>query len=328
MFCFTWWEWTCLHTDDAGHISSAPRTSRGHSESCLQSAQEESTAWPWSQHGAGRAGFLGSSGPGAWGGAGVGRKMPGVSRQISGKHWLFPRATQRWTSNYFQGVGRLVRSWEGDWILGCGFIILSGVLVFSIIRGVREKWRCCSNFNMVLRDSRTGRNRQCESWRGSSSQQPLFLTFISRYNGNMGSADAVREKVGAIPVHAHFLPRYTVQWAKAPGSSATCEATSVQRFTVKFLRKSVQAAERWGFMLVPRPPHADWTLANAFHGVPGPRLQIFFQLFCCCRGLRKSEAWQLAATELRVQPWEAGSSVGPTHGAHEWAARPGAGDSF
>lgn len=30
-------------------------------------------------------------------------------------------------------------------------------------------------------------------------------------------------------------------------------------------------------MLVPRPPHADWTLANAFHGVPGPRLQIFFQ---------------------------------------------------
>lgn len=129
--------------------------------------------------------------------------------------------------------------------MGCGFIILSGVLVFSIIRGVREKRRCCSNFNMVLRDSRTGWNRQCESWRGSSSQQPLFLTFISRYNGNgfcgrcegEGGGDARARSLPA-PLHGPV--------SQSPGNFCTWETTGVQRFTVKYLRKSVQAAERWG----------------------------------------------------------------------------------
>lgn len=65
---------------------------------------------------------------GRLGSTGTGRKTPGVSKQISGKHWL-PGYEAHGTMS--RGGG-LVRRWEGDRIWGFGFIILSDVLVLSI----------------------------------------------------------------------------------------------------------------------------------------------------------------------------------------------------
>lgn len=52
-------------------------------------------------------------------------------------------------------------------------------------------------------------------------------------------------------------------------------------------------------MLVPRPPHADWTLANAFHGLTGPRLQIFFQQHGSSVGAEACESQRPDSLQLR-----------------------------